>query len=145
MYFRPVVVFSDPFRGSPNIFVLSECWNADKTPYKFNYRHGAAELTKKHAEREPLVGLDQDYTLVVLDDRSSPATGLAPGSPWPHYCGVGAGKVVLRDIASLTTRPVYMQASRSPVPTPRLCLAGGITKSAVARASRVSDNVVLFL
>lgn len=94
----PVVVFRDPFRGSPNIIVLTECWNADKTPCKFNYRREAAELMKKHAEREPWFGLDQDYTLVGLDDRSSPATGLAPGSPWPHYCGVGAGKVVLRDI-----------------------------------------------
>ncbi|KAB5532781.1 hypothetical protein GE09DRAFT_1145944 [Coniochaeta sp. 2T2.1] len=41
LYLRPVAVFPDPFRGSPNIVVLSECWNADGTPYKFHYRHEA--------------------------------------------------------------------------------------------------------
>lgn len=33
----------DPFRGSPNILVLAECWNSDGTPNKFNYRHECAK------------------------------------------------------------------------------------------------------
>ncbi|KAK7745852.1 glutamate--ammonia ligase [Cytospora paraplurivora] len=69
---------SNPFRteGGKNILVLTECWNADGTPNKFNHRYEAAKVLKTHAEHEPWFGLEQE----------------------PYYCGVGAGKVVQRDI-----------------------------------------------
>ena len=42
--------------GSPNILVLAECWDADGTPNKFNYRHECAKLMELHAEHEPWFG-----------------------------------------------------------------------------------------
>ncbi|KAK3365833.1 hypothetical protein B0T24DRAFT_636945 [Lasiosphaeria ovina] len=99
VYLKPVAVFPDPFRGNPNILVLSECWNADGTPNKFNYRYEAAKLMEKHAEHIPWFGLEQEYTLLDLTDRPYgwPKNGY-PAPQGPYYCGVGAGKVVQRDI-----------------------------------------------
>ncbi|KUI57259.1 Glutamine synthetase [Cytospora mali] len=97
IYLRPVAVFPDPFRteGGKNILVLAECWNANK----FNHRHEAAKVLETHAEREPWFGLEQEYTLLDLSDRPYgwPAAGF-PAPQGPYYCGVGAGKVVQRDI-----------------------------------------------
>ena len=64
VYLKPVAVFPDPFRGAPNILVLTECWDADGTPNKFNYRHDAAKIMEAHAEKKPWFGLEQEYTLV---------------------------------------------------------------------------------
>ncbi|UQC85435.1 glutamine synthetase [Colletotrichum lupini] len=99
VYLKPVAVFPDPFRGSPNILVLSECWNADGTPNKYNYRHECAKLMEAHAAHEPWFGLEQEYTLLDLSNRPFgwPANGF-PAPQGPYYCGVGAGKVVQRDI-----------------------------------------------
>ncbi|KAI7778431.1 hypothetical protein LA080_002130 [Diaporthe eres] len=169
VYLRPAAVFPDPFRRNGNILVLAECWDADGTPNKFNYRHRAAKLMEAHAAQQPWFGLEQEYTLLDLDDRPYgwPANGFVTiyskdssrlggivyewlvllRSPWqgiitganechplsrvlaiqgdnqnqastnfliwqreikmasfaatlrgPYYCGVGAGKVVQRDI-----------------------------------------------
>lgn len=99
VYLRPVAVFPDPFRGSPNIIVLAECWNADGTPNKFNYRYEANKVMEAYAEHEPWFGLEQEYTLLDLDNRPFgwPPLGF-PAPQGPYYCGVGAGKVVQRDI-----------------------------------------------
>ncbi|KAJ1326693.1 glutamine synthetase [Microdochium nivale] len=99
VYLRPVAVFPDPFRGVPNILVLSECWMSDGTPNKFNHRHEAAKLMETHAEHIPWFGLEQEYTLFDMNDRPFgwPKNGF-PAPQGPYYCGVGAGKVVCRDI-----------------------------------------------
>jgi len=99
VYLRPVAVFPDPFRGVPNILVLSECWMSDGTPNKFNHRHEAAKLMETHAEHEPWFGLEQEYTLFDMNDKPYgwPKGGF-PAPQGPYYCGVGAGKVVCRDI-----------------------------------------------
>jgi len=49
--------------------VLTECWNHDGTPNKYNYRHECAKLMQAHAETEPWFGLEQEYTLLDLNDR----------------------------------------------------------------------------
>jgi glutamine synthetase len=49
--------------------VLTECWNHDGTPNKHNYRHECAKLMQAHAEQEPWFGLEQEYTLLDLNDR----------------------------------------------------------------------------
>jgi glutamine synthetase len=49
--------------------VLTECWNHDGTPNKYNYRHECAKLMQSHAETVPWFGLEQEYTLLDLNDR----------------------------------------------------------------------------
>lgn len=71
VYLKPVAVYPDPFRtqGGDNILVLAECWMSDGTPNKFNHRHEAAKLMEKHAGQKPWFGLEQEYTLLDLNDR----------------------------------------------------------------------------
>jgi glutamine synthetase len=69
VYLKPVAVFPDPLRRGKNILVLAECWDADGTPNKYNYRHETAKLMEAHAEHEPWFGLEQEYTLLDLNDR----------------------------------------------------------------------------
>ncbi|KAK2068319.1 hypothetical protein P8C59_002962 [Phyllachora maydis] len=99
VYLRPVAVYRDPLRGSPNILVLAECYDSDGSPNQFNYRHEAVKLMEKHAEHKPWFGLEQEYTLLDMNDRPYgwPANGF-PAPQGPYYCGVGAGKVVLRHL-----------------------------------------------
>ncbi|KAK0388255.1 hypothetical protein NLU13_4500 [Sarocladium strictum] len=99
VYLRPCAVFPDPFRGSPNIIVLAECWMSDGTPNKYNFRHECAKVMEAYAEHEPWFGLEQEYTFLNEDGRPYgwPANGF-PAPQGPYYCGVGSGKVVLRDV-----------------------------------------------
>lgn len=99
VYLKPVAVYPDPFRSGPNILVLSECWNTDGTPNKYNYRHECNKLMEAHKGLKPWFGLEQEYTLLDMSDRPYgwPANGF-PAPQGPYYCGVGAGKVVCRDI-----------------------------------------------
>ncbi len=69
VYLKPVAVYPDPIRLGKNILVLSECWGADGTPNKYNYRHETAKLMEAHAEHIPWFGLEQEYTLLDLNDR----------------------------------------------------------------------------
>ncbi|KAK7423163.1 glutamate--ammonia ligase [Neonectria punicea] len=99
VYLRPCAVFPDPFRGSPNIIVLAECWNADGTPNKYNYRHDCVKVMDTWADQEPWFGLEQEYTLLGSDGRPYGwPTGGFPAPQGEYYCGVGTGKVVQRDI-----------------------------------------------
>lgn len=99
VYLRPCAVFPDPLRGSPNILVLAECWNADGTPNKYNYRHECAKVMEQFADEKPWFGLEQEYTLLDLDNRPYgwPSGGF-PAPQGEYYCGVGTGKVVQRDV-----------------------------------------------
>ncbi|KAL7952796.1 glutamine synthetase [Trichoderma compactum] len=99
VYLRPCAIFQDPIRGSPNIIVLAECWNADGTPNKFNFRHDCAKVMDAYARHEPWFGFEQEYTLIGNDGR--PFGWPAGGFPTPqgeYYCGVGYGEIVMRDI-----------------------------------------------
>jgi glutamine synthetase len=105
VYLRPCAVYPDPLRRGNNILVLTECWNHDGTPNKFNFRHECAKLMEVHAAQEPWFGLEQEYTLLDLNDRPYgwPQNGY-PAPQGPYYCGVGAGKVVQRDIVEAHLR-----------------------------------------
>jgi glutamine synthetase len=99
VYLRPVALYPDPFRGAPNILVITECWDPDGTPNKFNHRHEAAKLMEAHKSHKPWFGLEQEYTLLdLLDKPYGWPQGGFPGPQGPYYCGVGAGKVYCRDI-----------------------------------------------
>jgi glutamine synthetase len=58
VYLRPCAVFPDPFRGGDNILVLTECWDSDGTPNKFNYRHECDKLMQTHKDQKPWFGLE---------------------------------------------------------------------------------------
>ena len=99
IYIRPVAMYPDPFRGGDNILVLTECWNANGAPNKFNYRHACAKVMEAHKDQVPWFGLEQEYTL--FDEYDHPygwPKGGFPGPQGPYYCGVGTGKVYCRDI-----------------------------------------------
>ncbi|KAK4071897.1 hypothetical protein Trihar35433_3961 [Trichoderma harzianum] len=99
VYLRPCAVFADPIRCSPNIIVLAECWNADGTPNKFSFRHDCAKVMDAYAKHEPWFGLEQEYTLIGDDGRPFGwPTGGFPAPQGDYYCGVGCGKIVMRDI-----------------------------------------------
>jgi len=96
---KPVAMYPDPFRGSPNIIVLCECWNADGTPNKYNFRYECNKVMEAYKDEVPMFGLEQEYTLMSLQDWPVGwPTGFFPAPQGPYYCGVGAGKVVERDI-----------------------------------------------
>jgi glutamine synthetase len=99
VYLRPAAIYPDPFRGGDNILVLAECYNADGTPNKFNYRAECAKTMTKYAKHIPWFGIEQEYTLFDDSDRPYgwPKNGF-PGPQGPYYCGVGTGKVFCRDI-----------------------------------------------
>ncbi len=69
VYLKPVAIYPDPIRLGKNILVLAECWDSDGTPNKYNYRHETAKLMTAHAEHIPWFGLEQEYTLLDLNDR----------------------------------------------------------------------------
>lgn len=81
-------MYPDPFRPGPNILVLTECWMADGTPNKYNYRHEAAKIHEKFADKEPWWGLEQEYTMLDLTERPLgwPVAGF-PAPQGPYYCG----------------------------------------------------------
>ncbi|KAI4140873.1 MAG: hypothetical protein LQ340_007781, partial [Diploschistes diacapsis] len=93
VYIRPVAMFPDPIRLSPNVIVMCETWDPDGSPNKFNYRHEAARLMEANKEHHFWFGLEQEYTL--LDHSGWPygwPQGGFPGPQGPYYCGVGTGK-----------------------------------------------------
>ncbi|KAL4401188.1 glutamate--ammonia ligase [Malassezia pachydermatis] len=99
VYLRPVAYYPDPFRLGDNVIVLAECYNNDGTPNKANHRHAAAKIFEQCKDQHPWFGIEQEYSLMGADDRPYgwPVGGF-PGPQGPYYCGVGAGRVVGRDL-----------------------------------------------
>jgi glutamine synthetase len=87
---RPVVFYKDPFRGGDNILVLATTYNSDGTPNRTNYRHNAAKSMELAKDAVPWFGLEQEYTLLDLDDKPLgwPKGGF-PAPQGPYYCGSG--------------------------------------------------------
>ena len=96
----PVFTCPDPIRGGDNILVLCEVDNAkDGKPHLTNTRAACAKSAKKYAKHEMIFGIEQEYTFLKLD--GTPLGFPAGGFPAPqgkYYCGVGAGRVVAREI-----------------------------------------------
>ncbi len=97
---KPIFSCHDPIRGGDNILVLCEVDNAkDQKPHVTNTRAACAKAAKKFAKHEMIFGIEQEYTFLKLDGSplGFPAGGY-PGPQGPYYCGVGAGRVVAREI-----------------------------------------------
>jgi glutamine synthetase len=96
----PVFSCPDPIRGGDNILVLCEVYLAQTMkPHPTNTRAAAVKTAKKFAKQGMIFGLEQEYTMLRLDGTpyGFPAGGF-PEPQGPYYCGVGAGRVVGRDI-----------------------------------------------
>lgn len=96
----PVFTCPDPIRGGANVLVLCEVVNAkDLKPHATNTRAAAVKAQKKFAKHGMIFGLEQEYTMMKLDGTpyGFPAGGF-PGPQGPYYCGVGADRVVGREI-----------------------------------------------
>ncbi len=97
----PVFSCPDPIRGGDNIFVLCEVVNANgpqATPHQ--HPRGAGEGSRRSSpSTEMIFGLEQEYTMLRTDGSpyGFPKDGF-PGPQGPYYCGVGADRVVGRDI-----------------------------------------------
>lgn len=97
---RPVFTCPDPLRGGDNKLVLCEVLNAkDMKPHVTNTRALCEKVAKKHSKLEMIYGIEQEYTFLKLDGSplGFPANGY-PAPQGPYYCGVGAGRVIGREI-----------------------------------------------
>ena len=98
---KPVFACPDPIRGGGDILVLCETLLADDlSPHPTNTRAAARAAQDKHAEHELWFGLEQEYTLLSTGTRwpaGFPASGF-PAPQGPYYCGVGADRIVARDL-----------------------------------------------
>jgi glutamine synthetase len=97
---RPVFTCPDPLRGGDNVLVLCEVLNAaDMKAHPTNTRALCEKAAKKYAKQEMIFGIEQEYTLLKLDGSplGFPRDGF-PAPQGPYYCGVGAGRVMGREV-----------------------------------------------
>jgi glutamine synthetase len=96
---KPVFSCPDPIRGGDNVLVLCEVLNIDGTPHESNKRALLSPVAEQFAAQESIFGIEQEYTFLTEDGRplGFPEGGF-PAPQGPYYCGVGAGKIVGREI-----------------------------------------------
>jgi glutamine synthetase len=103
---KPVSYYLDPFRNS-SFLVMCEVLNPDGTPHKTNNRRKLVEAYNENKETEPLFGIEQEYVFLENKLNKNSRQQLLG---WPknegnmvpqgrYYCGVGADRVIGREIA----------------------------------------------
>ena len=98
---KPVFWCPDPIRGGKNILVLCEVILAQTgEPHPTNTRAACVAAAAKYKSAEMIYGIEQEYTMMRIDGTpfGFPAGGGQPAPQGPYYCGVGAGRVVGRQI-----------------------------------------------
>lgn len=83
----PRAIYRDPFKASEHdIIVVCDTYKPDGQPTETNHRHLLQEAVDKTAGHEPWFGIEQEYTLLDMDERPFgwPENGFpAPQGP---YC-----------------------------------------------------------
>ena len=103
---KPVFHCPDPIRGGKNILVMCEVMlAATGEPHPTNTRAATAAAQAKHKDQDMWYGIEQEYTMLRLDGTpyGFPVGGY-PKPQGPYYCGVGAGRVVGREIIEIHTQ-----------------------------------------
>jgi len=103
---KPVYWCKDPLRGGRNILVMCEVYLASNgEPHPTNTRAACAAAAAKYKAHGMIYGIEQEYTLMRLNGRpyGFPEVEGEPGPQGPYYCGVGAGRVMGRDIIEIHT------------------------------------------
>ncbi|GMS89172.1 hypothetical protein PENTCL1PPCAC_11347, partial [Pristionchus entomophagus] len=98
-YLKAVAHYPDPFLGGQNRLVMCETFDKDMKPTATNHRAKASTVMKQIAHHVPWFGMEQEYLLLDRDGYPLgwPKNGF-PAPQGPYYCGVGANKVVGREI-----------------------------------------------
>mmetsp|Transcript_29217 Transcript_29217/g.67036 ORF Transcript_29217/g.67036 Transcript_29217/m.67036 type:complete len:291 (-) Transcript_29217:1810-2682(-) len=94
---RPCRIFKDPFRPSavgkiPNIIVMCDTYTPSGEPLPTNNRYVAARSFRGHELEEVWYGMEQEYTLFNLDEKTPlgwPRGGEPARGQGTYYCGVG--------------------------------------------------------
>lgn len=96
MILRPVRLFRDPFRprndGIDNILVMCDTWTPAGEALPSNTRAKAMEAFEGREDQEIWFGLEQEFTLFNLDEKTPfgwPEGGTPSRPQGPYYCGVG--------------------------------------------------------
>mmetsp|Transcript_9622 Transcript_9622/g.26613 ORF Transcript_9622/g.26613 Transcript_9622/m.26613 type:complete len:419 (+) Transcript_9622:148-1404(+) len=93
---RPCRIFKDPFRpradGIDNILVMCDTYTPAGEPLPTNTRYAAEQAFKGNEDQEPWFGLEQEFTLFNLDQKTPlgwPEGGIPTRPQGPYYCSVG--------------------------------------------------------
>lgn len=93
---KPRRIFRDPFRprsdGVDNILVMCDTWTPKGEPLPTNTRATAAAAFEGKDKEETWFGLEQEFTLFNLDERTPlgwPKQGFPNRPQGPYYCSVG--------------------------------------------------------
>jgi glutamine synthetase len=98
---RPVAFYPDPFRGLPNILVLTDTYTPQGEPIPTNTRYECNKVMEKVKALEPWFGLEQEYFMMNPKTKlplGFPEDGTQPEAQGPYYCGVGGSKLFGRDM-----------------------------------------------
>lgn len=96
----PRALYRDPFKpGKNDVIVMCDTYTPDDKPTATNHRAACQEAVNKTSNEDVWFGIEQEYTLLDIDDRPYgwPNNGY-PGPQGPYYCAVGANRVYARDM-----------------------------------------------
>lgn len=102
---KPVNFVKDPIRGGDNYLVLCEVLAPDGAPHKTNTRAKLRKVLEQGgAAQAPWIGFEQEYVMLRNGKPLGwPSLGY-PSPQGPYYCGVGADKVVGRELVERHTK-----------------------------------------